>query len=400
MAAGIDTRHARSCRSRGGGGRCNCTPTYQAHVFDNRARKRIRKTFPTHAAAKTWRQDAIIALRTGGLTPARTPLLADALDQLIEGMATGVVLDRTGKAYKPATVRSYRRAVDGYLKPHLGHWRVSELRRRDVQDVVDALRADGLAASTIHNKIDPLRVLYRRALHRDEVAIDPTHGLELPANRGHRDRIESPERAAALLAALPESERPLWATALYAGLRIGELRALRWARVDFEAGVIRVEKGWDDVEGEIEVKTGAGRRSVPLAGHIRCELAALKLRTGRDGDDLVFGRTVTLPFVRSTVRSRALAAWEAANDRTIAEAERRGEELDSKTLLQPLTPHEARHCAASYLIAAGLNAKQLSVYIGHSDIRTTYNRYGHLIPGDEIEATRQLDAYLIAEGAG
>jgi len=69
-------------------------------------------------------------------------------------------------------------------------------------------------------------------------------------------------------------------------LRIGELRALRWARVDFDAGLIRVERGWDDVEGEIEVKTGAGRRVVPLAGVVRRELAALKLRTGRDGDDL------------------------------------------------------------------------------------------------------------------
>jgi len=372
---GIDTRHARACRSRGGGGRCNCTPTYQAHVFDNRARKRVRKTFPTHAAAKTWRQDALIALRSGGLVPARTPTVSDALDALIAGMEDGTVLDRTGKPYKPATRRSYRLAADKYLKPRIGQWRLSELRRRDVQDVIDALRAEGLAASTIHNKIDPLRVLYRRALHRDEVSADPTHGLELPANRGHRDRIASPKDAAALLAALPDEDRPLWAVALYAGLRIGELRALRWARVDFAAGVIRVERGWDDVEGEIEVKTGAGRRAVPLAGLVRRELAALKLRTGRDGTDLVFGRTAALPFVRSTIRSRARAAWKAAG-------------------LASLTPHEARHCAASYLIAAGLNAKQLSVYIGHSDIRTTYNRYGHLMPGDEAEATRQLDAYL------
>ena len=375
MLHAILTRHARSCRSRGGGGRCNCTPTYQAHVFDNRARKRVRKTFPTHAAAKTWRQDALIALRSGGLVPARTPTVSDALDALIAGMEDGTVLDRTGKPYKPATRRSYRLAADKYLKPRIGQWRLSELRRRDVQDVIDALRAEGLAASTIHNKIDPLRVLYRRALHRDEVSADPTHGLELPANRGHRDRIASPKDAAALLAALPDEDRPLWAVALYAGLRIGELRALRWARVDFAAGVIRVERGWDDVEGEIEVKTGAGRRAVPLAGLVRRELAALKLRTGRDGTDLVFGRTAALPFVRSTIRSRARAAWKAAG-------------------LASLTPHEARHCAASYLIAAGLNAKQLSVYIGHSDIRTTYNRYGHLMPGDEAEATRQLDAYL------
>ena len=63
MAAGIDTRHARSCRSRAGG-RCSCEPTYQAHVFDGTG-KRIRRTFPSEAAAKLWRQDAIVALRHG-----------------------------------------------------------------------------------------------------------------------------------------------------------------------------------------------------------------------------------------------------------------------------------------------------------------------------------------------
>jgi len=46
------------------------------------------------------------------------------------------------------------------------------------------------------------------------------------------------------------------------------------------------------------------------------------------------------------------------------------------------------------VIAAGLNAKQLSVYIGHADIRTTYNRYGHLMPGGEKEAADQLTAFF------
>jgi hypothetical protein len=54
--------------------------------------------------------------------------------------------------------------------------------------------------------------------------------------------------------------------------------------------------------------------------------------------------------------------------------------------------HEARHCAASYLIAAGLNPKQLSVT---SDTPTSARRttgYGHLMPGDEAQAVEQLDA--------
>jgi len=51
-------------------------------------------------------------------------------------------------------------------------------------------------------------VIFRRAIEDDEIAVDPTDGLRLPAVRGKRDRIESPERAHELLAALPDTERP------------------------------------------------------------------------------------------------------------------------------------------------------------------------------------------------
>lgn len=55
----------------------------------------------------------------------------------------------------------------------------------------------------------PLRAIYRRAVARGEVAINPTTGLEFPAVREKRDRIASPGEAAALIAALPEAERAL-----------------------------------------------------------------------------------------------------------------------------------------------------------------------------------------------
>jgi integrase len=115
-----------------------------------------------------------------------------------------------------------------------------------------------------------------------------------------------------------------------------------------------------------------------MAGPLRDELAAHLRATGRHGDALVFGRTSTSPFVPTTIRSRARRAWKSAG-------------------LEPMTPHEARHCAASYLIAAGLNAKELSVYIGHSDIRVTYNRYGHLMPGNEEAAADRLTAFFAAQ---
>jgi integrase len=374
MAAGIDTRHARSCRSRAGG-RCSCTPSYQAYVYDRRNDRLIRKTFPAKAEAKTWRQDAIVALRRGIVQAPVKLTVREGLRALLDGMRDGTVLDRSGKPYKPATCRSYEQAIRRHLEPALGSLRLDNVRRRDVQALVDRLRGQGLSPSTVHNKLDPLRVLFRRAVRDELIAIDPTDGLELPAVRPERKTVASRSEAEALVAAAPTQDRALWACAFYAGLRRGELRALRWAHVDFDAGVIRAERGWDDVEGDQDVKTDAGRRTIPLAGVLRRELAAHKLRTGRADNDLVFGRTPDLPFVPSTVRRRALTAWRAAG-------------------LEPMTPHAARHTFASYLIASGMNPKQVQTFVGHTDIRTTFNVYGHLLPGDVDTARQALDTLL------
>ena len=56
--------------------------------------------------------------------------------------------------------------------------------------------------------------------------------------------------------------------------------------------------------------------------------------------------------------------------------------------------HECRHTFASILIAAGVNAKALSTYLGHSSIQITLDRYGHLMPGNENQAVALVDAYL------
>ncbi|PZS25822.1 MAG: hypothetical protein DLM61_19360, partial [Pseudonocardiales bacterium] len=144
MATGIETRHARGCRARGGG-RCSCTPTYQAHVFDKRSGRRIRRTFARQAEAKTWRQDALIALRSGTLRPPSPITVREAARTLNDGMGAGAILDRSGKPYKPSTCRSYEDALDTYIVPRLGELRLAEVQRRDVQDLVEDLRAAGLA---------------------------------------------------------------------------------------------------------------------------------------------------------------------------------------------------------------------------------------------------------------
>ena len=59
--------------------------------------------------------------------------------------------------------------------------------------------------------------------------------------------------------------------------------------------------------------------------------------------------------------------------------------------------HEALHTFASLMIAAGVNAKTLAAYMGHSSVTITLDRYRHLMPGAEGEAAERLDAYLRME---
>jgi integrase len=257
------------------------------------------------------------------------------------------------------------------------------------------LTADGLSASTVQNTVDPLRVIYRRAIRRDEVSTDPTEGLELRRPDGRRDRIADPAEAAALIAAIPDGERALWATAFYAGLRRGELRALRWTDVDLDARVIRVQRGWDAIEGEQAGKSAAAKRRVPILDALAVELIAHRDRTRRVGDALVFGRTAMLPFNPESIRRDTLAAWEAENDRRTKVADEAGEGV---TLLSPITLHEARHTCASLMIAAGVNAKALSTIMGHATIAMTFDTYGHLMPGGLDEAAAQANAYLARVG--
>ena len=220
----------------------------------------------------------------------------------------------------------------------------------------------------------PLQAIYRS--HRHDVPLNPTTDLDLPAVGGRRERVASPAEAALLLDGLPDDDRALWATAFYAGLRRGELRALRWSDIDDAVSRIHVQRGWDDVQGAIGPKSDKGERKVPVSVALRVHLLEHKARTGRRGDDFVFGRTRDEPFTPTLVRRRALAAW-AAQDPP----------------LNRIGLHECRHTYVSLMYAAGLTLERIGDYVGHSSTYMT-DRYRHLLDGHEAEAAQMLDDFL------
>ena len=161
-------------------------------------------------------------------------------------------------------------------------------------------------------------------------------------------------------------------------LRLGELQALDWADVDPATNLIHVERSWDRNAGFIEPKSRSGRRRVPITNTLRNHLLTHRLQQGTGGNGFVFPNTRgNRPFNPSTVNERAQAAW-------------------AKAQLKPLSLHECRHTYAAYMIAAGINTKALSTYMGHASITVTLDRYGHLLPGNEQQAAALLDTWLEA----
>jgi integrase len=151
--------------------------------------------------------------------------------------------------------------------PVFGDARLADISRVDLQEFADRLVGQGHDPSTVHSALMPLRAIYHRTLARGQVALNPTTGLSLPTVRGKRDRIASPKEAAKLIEALPAQDQALWATAIYAGLRRGELMALRWKDVDLGEGLIRDERAWDPKAGVIEPKSAAGGRCPSLPSY-------------------------------------------------------------------------------------------------------------------------------------
>jgi integrase len=361
--------------------------SWQAWIYDRRTKKKRYKSFPSQAAAKAWRAGATVSVHNGTMRAPTNQTLEDAAEEWLAKCEAGEVLSRKKIPYKPSTIRGYRSALHDYVYPDYGAHKLADITGDDLQALVDRLVGSGLSGQRVRNIVVPLMSLYRR--NRRQVLTDPTRDLDLPEPGGSRDWDRSPRHVAQLLAAMPDGDRAIWGCAFYAGLRLGELRALRVANIGERS--IRVEHGWDPYEGEIAPKSKAGLRDVPIPQVLRTLLDAHLERTGRSSDDLTFGRTPELPFSQTHIQDRADEAWAAAAVGSFL----RGESGN----LERTTFHLGRHFYKSALDHAGISESRADRYAGHSDGRVG-NRYRHLLAGQLAEDAETLNAYLVGAADG
>jgi integrase len=232
------------------------------------------------------------------------------------------------------------------------------------------------------------------ALKNDLIAKNVAVSQQPPRGEGREVVILTDGEVKALLPTL--EGRAMYVpvvTALFTGLRRGELLALRWANVDLDAKVIRVREALEETESAIRVKppkTRKGLRDVTLPDlvvdtlrkHRQRQLEQrLALGLGKPQDDaLVFPRpdgSLQSPKDFST-------AWGVV-------AERIG--------LGAVTFHALRHTRASQLIDAGVDIVTISRRLGHASPNVTLGIYAHLFRKSDDKAAQAINAALAGPSA-
>jgi integrase len=382
---GVYARHQYRCAA----DPCRCKPRYYGMVWDRVARKRRRTRRCTSAtAARNARADLMKALKEGN---APTLVAGERLDDVIEGFVAaardGVALNKWGRRYRARAVQDLESSLNR-LPDSIKRRRLGDIRRGDVQRIIDELVAVGLSGSRVRSVVNALRSLYRWAQDRDLADSDPAARVRLPAMEAKpRDRVATPAEFDRLLGALKLEMSLPYALAGYGTARSQEIRTLDWRHVDFDLGAMELAA---DEEGR---KPGGSWRVVPLIKPLSSMLRRAWISQGRP----VQGK-VCPPLNQSKTGLISL-------DHLQVKARRIWDQRE----LVPIGLHEARHTAATWLDHAGVSPKVASQLMGHKTPEyqagaapITLRRYTHTLPGELERARDLLDAFLAErrEGAG
>jgi integrase len=306
-------------------------------------------------------------------------------------------------AISPKTAERYRELVENQIVPHLGAKLLQKLKPIDIEVWHTILKTSGrrdgeggVSPRTIGHAHRVLKKALKEALRNDLVVRNAAAEQNAPKVETEEMTTLADDQVKGLLATLQgRPMQPAVVTALFTGMRRGELLALRWAHVELDgAKVIRVREALEETrKGGIRfkaTKTKSGRRDIALPDvvaealgeHRRRQLELrVALGLGKLPDDaLVF------PALDGGPQSpRAFSKEWAA--------------LAARLEMPDITFHALRHTHASQLIDANVDIVTISKRLGHASPNVTLAIYAHLFRRSDDKAAQAINAALAGIGA-
>ena len=285
--------------------------------------------------------------------------------------ATSTGLRQTTRTRDEASFRNH-------VLPAFGSTPLARLDRTRLREWVHGLSdpaGAALAPASVAKTVQVFNKVVRAAVEDRIISSNPVERLPLPKISREEMRFLNVTELWRLAEAMDDRYRALVLLGGYGGLRIGEMLALRWDRVDLDRGRIEIVEGLTDLAGAITFgppKTKAAIRSLTVPRFVSHELASL------GGEDVGTKQLVFQSPEGHTVRPGLFRRrfWNPAV---------------MSAGLAPLRVHDLRHTAVALWIAAGANPKQIAIRAGHSSVSVVLDRYGHLFPEQDEALVQALE---------
>ena len=303
----------------------------------------------------------------------RKILFADLADDWLE--------KEVGPTAKEQTVMRYRSILECHLKPAFGSSFVDSLRNQDIQAFVAQKIEEGLSGSYVGQLVVYLRSIFRTAIHWEYLVRNPAERIKIPTQQSPEILPLDPSQVRRLLEHAPSPYYALLVTAIWTGMRLGELMAARWANLDEEGKRYFVRENMTKAQTFSAPKSPASRKPVPLSPFVlkalqqhRKEQTEYRLQLGDryQDQDLIFPNS-------------------RGNPRSHNEAYRKYQTILKDASLPPARFHDLRHTCASLMIKNGESPKTIQLQMRHTSIKMTFDIYGHLFPEDKDDAVARLD---------
>lgn len=380
---GVYARHKTDCAIENDEG-CNCIPSYWGKAWDRSAgRPRKTRAFTALGVARQARADLEASLRAGILPASNSMRFDKTTEAFLRAIEAGTARNKHGRRYRASAIRDLRGALQGHASEHLGAKRIADIRRGDVQHLIDKLDEAGLSGSRVRTHVNAIRSLYAWAQDRELVDHNPASRVRLPAmDAKPRDRVATVAEMETLLAALELKDALPYAIAVYTTARRAEIRYALVDDVDLDIDVIYL------AEDERARKSRDSKRAVPLVKPLSAMIRRSLMARGRPN-----GKELLCPGHKPGGRNSGMLSFEALQDRA--------DEAWAAAGRDRITAHECRHTCITWLDAAGARPKVVSKLAGHSTVarqeggaQITQERYTHTLPGDLEKARAQLEAFI------
>ena len=385
--------------------------TIDIHLGLNSEGKQIRKSLTFYGSkteARAKERELKQQYLSGNLTQIKSVTFQDF---------TNLWLAEYACKKEPKTLHRYKELLELRITPSLGHIRLDKLLpmhiMKFINDLEKAPRLDGkegtLSSTTVLHHFRLINTILNCAVQLGYISSNPANKIEKP-KRIPKDILyfdeEQSQRFISILSGEDIMYQALITLMLETGARRGELLALGWDDIDFNACTVIINKSNQYIAGKgiftKNPKTESSNRINTLSSTVIELLKVLKTSKSKDklklGDKWKNSKNIFTTCNGASMHpdtiTRYLPKLIKRYNKSIEMDPSLNEEAKKNLYLPTITPHCLRHTSATLLINSGINTKTVSSRLGHKNISTTMDIYAKALKSSDKEASNRIEEIL------